>query len=69
MKSVNLLIKNQHYEGKSMNKEQLKDFLQNPNKEQFHSVANEIINGFQICKGNIRYSFAEIEFYYYGEDQ
>ena len=64
-----MLIVNQHYEGTDMNQEQLKDFLKNPNKEQFDTVANEIINGFQICKGDIRYSFAEVEFYYYGEDQ
>ena len=52
-----------------MNKEQLKEFLINPNKEQFPFVAKEIINGFIICKENIRYSFAEVEFYYYGKDQ
>ena len=31
-----------------MNQEQLKDFLKNPNKEQFDTVANEIINGIKI---------------------
>lgn len=52
-----------------MNIEQLSAFFSNPVKEDFESIAKEIINGFQIRKGEILYSFAEIEFYYYGEDQ
>lgn len=49
--------------------DQLTAFFSNPVKDNFDTIAEEIINGFQIYKDGSLYSFAEIEFYYYGEDQ
>ena len=60
-------------------RQEIIDFLSNPNKDSFNEIAEHLIHGFEIRKKeqrygednivDVTYTFAEIEFYYYGSDQ